>query len=91
MIQYYKEILALQVAQCMVIGSPSTGADKNVVKIQLPGGIITYISGIGIYYPDGTKTQGIGIIPDVYIRPTREGVKEGRDELLEKAIELVRN
>lgn len=82
--------MALRVApNARVIGSPSTGADGNVVEIQLPGGIKTYISGIGIYYPDGTKTQRIGIIPDEYIRPTREGIKEGRDELLEKAIELI--
>lgn len=82
--------MALRVApNARVVGSPSTGADGNVVEIQLPGGIKTYISGIGIYYPDGTKTQRIGIIPDVYIRPTKEGIKEGRDELLEKAVQLI--
>ena len=84
--------MALRVApNATVIGSPSTGADGNIVEIKLPGGIKTYISGIGFYYPDGTKTQRIGIIPDVYIRPTKEGIKEGRDELLEKAIELINN
>jgi len=28
------------------------------------------ISGIGVYYPDGTETQRIGIIPDIELRPT---------------------
>lgn len=82
--------MALRVApNAKIIGSPSAGADGDLVEIKLPGGIKTYISGIGIYYPDGTKTQRIGIIPDVYIRPTKEGIKEGRDELLEKAVELI--
>ena len=82
--------MALRVApNAKIIGSPSAGADGDLVEIKLPGGIKTYISGIGIYYPDGTKTQRIGIIPDVYIRPTKEGIKEGRDELLEKAVQLI--
>jgi C-terminal processing protease CtpA/Prc len=48
-----------------------------------------YISGVGIYYPDGTQTQRIGIMPDILIEPTIEGIRQGRDELLEKAIELI--
>jgi len=47
------------------------------------------ISGIGVYYPDGKETQRIGIVPDLEIKPTIEGIKNGRDELLEKAIEII--
>ena len=47
------------------------------------------ISGIGVYYPDGAETQRIGIIPDIEIKPTIAGIREGKDELLEKAIELI--
>ena len=72
-----------------VIGSTTAGADGNVSEIYLPGGIYTMISGIGIYYPDGGETQRIGIVPDIEIHPTIEGIKEGRDELLEKAIEII--
>jgi C-terminal processing protease CtpA/Prc len=73
----------------IVLGSTTAGADGNVSSIYLPGGIYTMISGIGIYYPDGRETQRIGIVPDVELRPTIEGVKEGRDELLEKAIAII--
>ncbi|MCL2290919.1 MAG: S41 family peptidase [Bacteroidetes bacterium] len=72
-----------------IMGSTTAGADGNVSIISLPGGLKTYISGIGIYYPDGTKTQRVGIVPDIYIEPTIEGIKSGRDELLEKAIEFI--
>jgi C-terminal processing protease CtpA/Prc len=47
------------------------------------------ISGIGVYYPDGTPTQRIGIIPDIEVKPTINGIREGKDELLEKAIEVI--
>jgi C-terminal processing protease CtpA/Prc len=72
-----------------IIGSTTAGADGNVSTIWLPGGLRTMISGIGVYYPDGTETQRIGIVPDIEVQPTVEGIRNGRDELLEKAIELI--
>ncbi|MDR7856759.1 S41 family peptidase [Tissierella sp.] len=73
-----------------VIGSTTAGADGNVSEFYLPGKIYTMISGIGIYYPNGGETQRIGIVPDIEVHPTIEGIKEGRDELLEKAIEIIK-
>lgn len=72
-----------------IIGSTTAGADGNVSKLYLPGGVLTMISGIGVYYPDGTETQRVGIVPDVECKPTIQGIREGKDELLEKAIELI--
>ena len=72
-----------------VIGSTTAGADGNVSQFYLPGGISTMISGIGVYYPDGKETQRIGIVPDIELKPTIKGIKKGRDELLEKAIEII--
>lgn len=74
-----------------VVGSTTAGADGNISPILLPGGLRTMISGIGVYYPDGTPTQRVGIVPDVEVKPTIEGIREGRDELLEKAIEIIEN
>lgn len=72
-----------------IVGSTTAGADGNVSTIVLPGGLRTMISGIGVYYPDGKETQRIGIVPDVKIEPTINGIKAGRDEVLEKAIEII--
>ena len=74
-----------------VIGSTTAGADGNVSAIPLPGGMRTMISGIGVYYPDGSPTQRVGIVPDIQVLPTIDGIKEGRDELLDKAIEIINN
>ncbi|HET6543269.1 MAG TPA: S41 family peptidase [Chryseolinea sp.] len=82
--------MAFRVApRATVIGSTTAAADGNVSRIHLPGNIMTSISGIGVYYPDGTETQRIGIVPDVEMKPTIKGIRAGRDELLEKAIELI--
>jgi len=70
-----------------VFGSPSAGADGDVVFVSLPGGIRTRFTGIGIYNPDGSETQRVGILPDVLVRPTIEGIQAGRDEVLEAALE----
>ncbi|MGG7468367.1 S41 family peptidase [Chryseobacterium arthrosphaerae] len=74
-----------------VFGSTTAGADGNVSRILLPGNISTMISGIGIYYPDGTETQRIGIVPDVEIKPTVEGIKNGKDEVLDKALAWIKS
>ena len=72
-----------------IIGSTTAGADGNVSAISLPGGLRTMISGIGVYYPNGKETQRIGIIPDIIVKPTIKGIREGKDEVLEKAIQLI--
>ncbi len=72
-----------------VIGSTTAGADGNVSAIVLPGGINSWISGIGVYYPDGGETQQVGIVPDIEVKPTIEGIRQGRDEVLEKAIQVI--
>ncbi|AYZ13929.1 peptidase S41 [Chryseobacterium arthrosphaerae] len=74
-----------------VFGSTTAGADGNVSRILLPGNISTMISGIGIYYPDGTETQRIGIVPDIEIKPTVEGIKNGKDEVLDKALAWIKS
>jgi len=70
----------------LVVGSQTAGADGNVSSIPLPGGERTMISGIGVLYPDGRDTQGIGIVPDLVVHPTVAGLKAGRDEVLEAAV-----
>lgn len=74
-----------------VIGSNSIGADGNVAEIDLPGGVSTLITGVGVFNPDESQTQRIGLNPDIYVEPTIQGIKDGRDELLDKAIELIKN
>lgn len=83
-------LMALQTAPNVIsIGSQTSGADGNVSLITFPGNYKTYMTAIGVYYPDGRETQRVGIVPDIEIKPTIEGLKLKRDEVLEKAIEVI--
>lgn len=73
----------------VVVGSTTAGADGNVSRIPLPGGLGAAISGIGVFYPDKTPTQRLGIVPDVQVRPTIAGIRAGRDEVLEEALRQI--
>ncbi len=73
----------------IVVGSTTAGADGNVSGIPLPGGVMGMISGIGVFYPDGTPTQRVGIVPDLEVRPTIDGIRVGGDEVLEEGISHV--
>lgn len=72
-----------------VIGSTTAGADGNISGITLPGDISTSISGLGVFYPDGTNTQRKGVKIDYTVKPSIRGIRAGRDELLEKAKQLI--
>ncbi|NME69767.1 S41 family peptidase [Flammeovirga aprica] len=83
-------LMALQTApNVTLIGSQTAGTDGNISEIPLPGGITTLISGIGVFYPDGRETQRIGIVPDIEVYPTPEGLKANKDEILDKALESI--
>ena len=73
----------------LVIGSTTSGADGNVSRFPLPGGLQATITGIGVYYPNRSETQRVGIVPDIVVKPTLAGIKAGKDEVLEKALELI--
>lgn len=84
-------IMSLQVTpDCTVIGSQTAAADGNVTSISLPGGVKALFTGIGVYYPDRTETQRIGIVPDREVKPTIAGMQAGRDEVLEYALDFIK-
>ena len=74
----------------ITVGNQTAGADGNVVVFNYLGGYQTAISGLGIMYPDGRLSQREGIAIDIEIQPSIEGLRAGRDEVLEKAIELAK-
>lgn len=83
-------LMALQTApNVTTVGSQTSGADGNISAIIFPGNYKTYMTGIGVYYPNGRETQRIGIVPDIEVKPTIEGIRLHKDEVLEKAMEVI--
>lgn len=75
--------------RCTFVGTPTTGANGTIASIFLPGGKKILFTGEEVRYPDGTPFQRIGILPDVKASPTVSGIRAGRDEILEKGVEIL--
>jgi C-terminal processing protease CtpA/Prc len=71
------------------IGSPTAGANGDVTFFRLPGGFRVRFTGHDVRHADGRQLQRVGIQPDILVDPTIRGIREGRDEVLERAIEYV--
>lgn len=76
-------------ANVTIIGSQTAGADGNVTRTILPGGYRINFSGLGIYYPDGTETQRVGIKVDIPVAYTISDIVNKQDSLLKKALEFI--
>ena len=71
------------------VGSPTSGANGSVTDLVLPGRITITFTGGAVRHPDGRQLQRIGLQPDVPVTPTVAGIRAGRDEVLEKALEYL--
>jgi len=47
------------------------------------------MTGIGIYYPNRGETQQVGLRLDMTLRLTVAGIQAGRNELRDRAVELI--
>ena len=74
-----------------IVGQPTAGTNGNVNPFQLPGNFGMRWTGMKVLKHDGSQHHVIGIIPDVLVEKTIKGLVEGRDEFLEKAIELAKD
>ncbi|WP_047414328.1 S41 family peptidase [Cellulophaga sp. Hel_I_12] len=72
----------------IVVGQPTGGTNGNINALSLPGGFRTRWTGMKVLKLDGSQQHGIGFLPDVHVYKTIEGLKNGTDEILEKAISL---
>jgi C-terminal processing protease CtpA/Prc len=72
-----------------IVGRPTAGVNGNVNSFALPGDFQVTWTGMKVFKHDGSQHHLIGIRPTVPAVRTVRGVIDGRDELLEKAIEVV--
>jgi C-terminal processing protease CtpA/Prc len=71
-----------------IIGQPTAGTNGVVNYILLPGGYSLQYTGMKVLKLDGSQHHGVGTVPDIYLEKTIEGVRENKDEFLDKAIEM---
>ncbi|HYC91094.1 MAG TPA: S41 family peptidase [Thermoanaerobaculia bacterium] len=72
-----------------IVGETTAGTNGNINSVTLPGGYRVIFTGMKVLKHDGSRHHGIGIVPNVPVSPTAAGIRAGRDEQLEKAIEIL--
>ena len=77
-------------AKGVIVGEPTAGANGNVSTVELPGMFAFRFTGMRVTAHDGKVFHARGFQPDVVVVPTVEGIAAGRDEVLERAVELAR-
>jgi len=71
------------------VGEPTAGTNGNVNPFTLPGGFNVSWTGMRVRKHDGSQHHLIGVLPTVPVRRTIKAIREGRDEYLERALEII--
>lgn len=74
----------------IIVGSPTAGTNGDVTNFNSP--IFNLIlTGLKVINVDGSQHHRIGVLPDIEVYPTLKGIQDGRDEVLEKAIQVLKS
>ena len=72
------------------VGESTAGCNGNLNYINLPCGYNVMFTGMRVLKHDGSQLYLKGFKPDYPVKKTIKAVKEGRDDFLEKALEVAR-
>jgi uncharacterized protein (TIGR03437 family) len=73
-----------------IVGGPTAGSDGNINYVYLPGGYSLGFTGMKMLKNDGSQFHGVGIHPTIPASRTRAGVAAGVDEVLARAVAVVK-
>jgi len=73
-----------------IVGGPTAGTNGNINLTDLPLGYGIWWTGMKVLKHDGSQHHGVGILPTVPVTRTIQGIREGRDEQLERALSTLK-
>lgn len=79
-------IMADNIPHILFVGEPTHGSTGQPYYFSLPGGGRARVSTKHDTYPDGREYIGVGIQPDVLVRPSLTNIREGDDPVLSEAL-----
>jgi len=90
-ISYSETIMAIveQYRLGEIVGGPTAGTNGNTNSFAVPGGYQITWTGMKVLKHDGSRLHGVGIAATVPASRTQAGVADGRDEVLERALQLL--
>jgi len=71
--------------RAIVVGETTGGSTGQPYVVELGDGMQAIVGSKREWFPDGGRFEGVGIQPDVEVRPTIEDLRAGRDVELEAA------
>lgn len=84
-------VLTKGIKHIRTIGEKTAGSTGSPYFINLPNNGQFSICTLQSYYPDGSEYVGVGIVPDIDVKRTISGLINQKDEVLEKAFEILKN
>lgn len=79
------------IAGTRFVGSPTVGANGNISFFSVPGNILIRFTGMDVRHADGRQLQRVGVLPDFPVPRTIGALAAGQDEVLERAVEILKN
>ena len=73
-----------------IVGGPTAGTNGNINETELPLGYRVWWTGMKVLKHDGSRHHGVGVQPTVPAAKTIQGIRDGRDEQLERALSLLK-
>jgi hypothetical protein len=74
-----------------IVGGRTAGTNGNVASFLTPGGFNVGFTGMRVTRHDGHSPHHlVGVAPDIPVAPTLEGLRAGRDEVLERGMAIAR-
>jgi C-terminal processing protease CtpA/Prc len=90
-ISYAESIMGIVEAYRLgeIVGETTAGTNGDINPFEVAGGFHISWTDLRVRKHDGSPHHGVGIAPTVPVITTAEGIAAGRDEVLERAIEVL--
>jgi C-terminal processing protease CtpA/Prc len=87
----YSCMVLQTISGSVTIGSQTAGGDGLRKEVPMGGGLSMSYSTYGVYYPDKTQTQRVGVKINIPVKKTIEAIQSNKDEILERALLYIKN
>lgn len=74
-----------------IVGSRTRGSTGQPYLYSFENGMSFRVSAKRVYFPDGSRFEGVGIVPDIAVEQTIEDIRGDHDVVLERGIALARD
>ena len=72
-----------------LVGETTQGAAGLPYTYDFQNGMVVRVAVKKLSFPDGPEFEGVGIKPDIEVHASADDWKQGRDAVLQKALELL--